>query len=244
MKNFFKRNGSTILTGIGAVGVIATAVMTAKATPKAVRLLDETKKEKGEDLTKFEVIKSAAPAYIPAALVGASTIACIFGANVLNKRKQAALISAYALLDSSYKEYKNKVKEMVGEDGEQEITNEIAKDKFVKDDILVEDDKQLFYDEYSGRYFNSTMEQVIRAEYTINKFLSETYYVCLNEFYEHLNIPKIDGGDDIGWSQTEMFETYWESWLDFHHEKVEMEDGLECYIIRMSVPPSSEFMEY
>ena len=107
-KLFLKRNSSTILTVVGATGVIATSVMAVKATPKALAMIEKAKEEKGEDLTKLETIKVAGPAYIPAAIAGISTIACIFGANILNKRQQAALMSAYALIDNSYKEYKNK----------------------------------------------------------------------------------------------------------------------------------------
>ena len=104
---FFKKNSSTILTCIGAIGVAATAVMAVKATPKAIAMLDKAKEEKGEELTKLETFKVAAPAYIPATVVGVSTIACIFGANILNKKQQASLMSAYALVDNYYKEYKN-----------------------------------------------------------------------------------------------------------------------------------------
>ena len=107
-------NSSTILTCVGAVGVAATATMAVKATPKAIALLEEAREEKGEELTKLEVIDVTAPVYIPAAIAGFSTIACIFGANILNKRSQAALMSAYALLDNSYKEYMRKSEELYG----------------------------------------------------------------------------------------------------------------------------------
>ena len=83
---FMKRNSATILTCIGAAGVAATAVLSATQTPKALRLIEEAKKEKGEELTKVEVVKAAAPAYIPAVAVGGATEACILGSNVLNKR--------------------------------------------------------------------------------------------------------------------------------------------------------------
>ena len=46
MNRFLKRNASTILTCVGAVGVVATSVMAVKATPKALILLE---KAKGED---------------------------------------------------------------------------------------------------------------------------------------------------------------------------------------------------
>ena len=93
------------------------------------------KEEKGEELTNFEIVKTAGPAYIPATVTGIATIACIFGANVLNKRRQAALMSAYALLDTSYKEYKGKLKELYGEEVHQNIVNSIAIEK--ADDVAI-----------------------------------------------------------------------------------------------------------
>ena len=124
-----KRSAPTILTIIGSIGVVATAVIAVKVTPKATKLLEQAKEEKGEELTKFEVIKVAGPSYIPAAVTGVATIACIFGANVLNKKKQAAIMSAYALLDNSYKEYRNKATKLFGEDADRRIKEEIAKSK-------------------------------------------------------------------------------------------------------------------
>ena len=114
-KLFLRRNSPTILTFLGAAGVVATSIAAAKATPKAMALLEKTKEEKGEELTKLEMVKVAGPAYIPAVAIGASTIACIFGANALNKKTQASIMSAYALLNTSYKQYKSKVKELYGE---------------------------------------------------------------------------------------------------------------------------------
>ena len=62
-------------------------------------------------------------------------------------------MSAYALLDSSYKEYKKKTDELYGEDAGKQIRGEIAKDKYVGDDVSLDDGKELYYDFYSGRYF-------------------------------------------------------------------------------------------
>lgn len=54
--------------------------MAVRATPKAVKMLEEAESEKGEYLTKLEIIRAAGPIYIPSVLLGVSTIACIFGA--------------------------------------------------------------------------------------------------------------------------------------------------------------------
>lgn len=155
---------STILTCIGSVGVIATAVMAVKATPKAKLMLDKAEEENSyEPLTKLEKVKAAAPAYIPTIITGVSTIACIFGANIFNKRYQATLMSAYALLDNSYKQYQSKVKELYGEDADIQLKKEIADEKYNEDEIKLEEveGEQLFFDLTSMRYFTAPMNEVI-----------------------------------------------------------------------------------
>ena len=243
-KGFLRRNGSTILTCVGAAGVIATGVMAVQATPKALTLLEEAKKEKGEELTKLEVIKTAGPVYIPTMITGAATIACIFGANVLNKRQQAGLASAYALLNSSYSDYKDKVKELHGEEGELKVREELAKDNLEDQKIELSDGKWLFYDEYSQRYFEARPETVQAAEYQLNRELNMRTWVTLNEFYECIGIDGIDGGDELGWAVDANIQLYWQEWIDFHHHKVIHDDGLECTIITIMQDPIPNFGDY
>ena len=178
-KLFFKRNSSTILTCVGSIGVVTTAVLAVKATPKAIRLLESAEEEKGEELTTLETVKIAGPAYIPAAITGVSTIACIFGANILSKCQQASLMSAYALIENSYKEYKNKLKVLYGDDADKEVTQEIVKDRYEDYDVSVSDGKQLFFDYFSMRYFESTMEKVLIGENNFNKNLTLNGYASL-----------------------------------------------------------------
>lgn len=241
---FLKRNSSTILTVVGAVGVVATAVTAVKATPKAVILLESAKQEKGDKLTKLEMVKVVGPVYIPSIVIGAATISCIFGANILNKRQQASMMSAYALLDRSYKDYRNKVKDLYGKEVDQHIINESVKDKLKEADISVGEDKQLFYDYFSERYFESTIEEVQRAEYRVNRDLVMRDYIFLNEFYEQLGLEPTDEGYELGWSVGGNLARYWKQWIDFDHEKVEMDDGLECIIITMQEEPYLDFGDY
>lgn len=242
-KRFIKKNSSTILTCVGAAGVVGTTVMAVKATPKALKLIEEAEKEKGDELTKWETIQVAGPTYIPTVLLGMGTITCIFGAHMVNKRTQAALTSAYALLDQTHKEYKNKVKELYGEDGDKLINTAIAKDKYDKDDIEedeYDDGKSLFYDGYSKRYYRVLNETQMRAEYEINKMLSETGGASLNDYYDILGIDRQDYGEFMGWSAAQMYEMFWDSWLHFRHTKVEMDDGMECWIVDYTEP----FIDY
>ena len=237
---FCKRNSATILTVAGGAGVIATTVLAVKATPKALTLIEKAKEEKGEDLTKFEMVLTAGPAYIPTIATGVGTLTCIFGANILNQRKQASLVSAYTLLDSSFKEYKKKVNELYGEDADLKVKEEVAKNKYEEEDIKVDDNKLLYYDTFSGRYFESTSEDVLKAAYTLNKLIVEEGCACVNEFYDLLDIPGIDGGDDIGWSVGALADMYWSYWLDFQVEKTTIDGDLECRMLIMEIEPTAE----
>ena len=236
LKMFVKKNGATILTCIGSIGVIVTSVMAIKATPKATVLLEDARDEKGNDLTKFEKVMVAGPAYIPTMIVGASTIACVFGANILNQRQQAALMSAYALLDSTYKKYQSKVVDLYSEEADSRVKKEIAKDKYLGDDKLVDNDA-LFYDEFSGRYFESTNVKVLKAEYETNKKILDHGGACLNDFYRALGLEPTKYGDRLGWSVNDLS-------LDFRHEKFILDDGLEGCIITFVQEPILGFEDY
>lgn len=226
-----QKNSSTILTCIGAAGVIATAVLTGRATIKAVRIVDES-----ETHSKKEIVKTVWKEYIPAAGIGITTIACIFGANTLNKRQQAALMSAYALLDQTYKEYKSKVKDVLGEESEQKVEDAIAEEKV--SDICPSDGKLLFYEPNYGQGFERTMLEVQDAEYRLNQKFAVEGEASLNDFFELLGLNKTDTGDMIGWSQEMAWDNYNYQWIEFEHEPKKTEDGREYYQINMPFPPT------
>lgn len=246
---YLRRHSPTVLTCIAAAGVVVTAVMTAKATPKAIALLEKAKDEKGENLTKPEAVKAAAPVYIPAALVGIATITCISGANILNKRSQASLISAYSLLDRSYKKYRKAANTVYGEDADAKIKTQMAKETYISADgynlyypELDTGEKSLFYDDFSERYFVSTMASVLNAEYHLNRNLTLRGDASVNEFYEFLGIDTIDFGKDIGWSIDELMSDGI-MWLDFENRPVQMDDGMECYIITAAFCPDNRWLD-
>lgn len=157
---------STALTCLGAIGVLATSIMVAKAAPKASKILEEAKEEKGKKLTKAEVVKTAAPVYIPAIVTGTLTVACIFGANVLNKRQQASLMSAYALLDNTFKEYRGKVNDIYGEGADERVAKEMAEDQYERFEDIPKDEEVLFYDLNSLQYFSATLDDVVQKTIT------------------------------------------------------------------------------
>lgn len=110
-------------------------------------------------------------------------------------------------------------------------------------DLSIEDNdgsEKLFYDEFSNRYFEVTIEQVISAEYHLNRNYTLRGYSVLNELYEFLGLETTDNGSVLGWMPTDEGEY----WIDFNHRKVVMDDGLECYIIEMPFEPKPDFNEW
>lgn len=177
-----KSHVSTILTCLGGIGLIATAVTAVKATPKAMVLLEKAKEEKGEPLTKLEVVRTAGPAYIPSVVIGGTTLACIFGANALNKRQQASLISAYAMLENSYKQYKRKVKELYGDEADIQVVEAVAEEEFPEEpEPEFPDGKVLFLDFKTLNYFRARVEDVLIKDTTDDGL---EYYVINSPFDE------------------------------------------------------------
>lgn len=238
---FLKKHSSTILTVAGAAGVVGTSVLAVKATPKALLLLNEAKEEKGEELTPVEVIKVAWKPYIPAAIVGTSTIICIFGINHLSTKNQASLMSAYALLDNSYKEYRNKVNELYGEEADKNVKGEIMKSEF-EEDVEPDDGKEWFFDFQSVRFFQSTMDEVLRAESQFQELLRERGYACLNEYYDILGIPPIEEGTQLGWFDSENIDPYDCEELEFVYTKTTRDDGLTCWVIDTNMTPTVDYI--
>lgn len=229
---FVKRNSSTILTCIGAAGVVATAVLAVKETPKAQALLAKTEEEKGEKLTKLEVVKTAGPAYIPSIVMGGSTIACIFGANILNKRHQASLISAYAFLDSSYKKYRDKVKEVLGEEGHTKVVESMIDDAYEPTtDGVIDEKKNMFMDFYSLQPFESDMENVLDVEKKLNDILQSRGYVMLSEYYDMLGLATAEVDYGLGWSKA------WADSIEFEHDTIERDNGDTYCIITIVNEP-------
>lgn len=257
---YVRKYSPVALSCVASVGVVVTAVAAVKATPKAVMLIqaDSRKKHDGDPYaaTKKEAVVAAWKCYIPAVAIGASTIACIMGANALNRHQQAALTSAYALVQNSYKEYKDKLKELYGEEAHNAIMDSIVKEKCKDISIytpgcLVSSSSldfgegmepeitRTFYDAFSQRYFESTIEKVIQAEYHLNRNFMFAGVIPLNDFYEFLGLEKTEFGDTVGWSSVNG-DIYW---IDFNHHRLTLDDGMEIYVIEMVFEPTPEWME-
>jgi hypothetical protein len=219
-------NAPTILTALGVTGLVTTAVLTGKASFKAGKIIHErnesTKNSLGDlsheiNMTSREMAELTWKLYIPAAATGAVTIACIVSANHISTRRTAALASAYSITQEAFREYREKIVEKVGEKKEQQARDEIAQESVSKNPppstLIIADDKVLCKDLYSGRYFQSTLEDIKAAVNYINFQINNDNYASLTDFWERIGLEKTSDSDEIGWNNDGLLEVLFGSAL-------------------------------
>lgn len=170
---------SPLILLVAAIGgTVLTAALAVKSTPKALEKLDELYESK-EEPTKLEVIKTAAPCYLPALLSLAATIGCyIWGYNIQTGRYEL-LLAGYGILEEELARRNDKIIEYVGPKKMQRMNEEIAIDKRRERAPFTDNTEvtltgnglgYLCYDALSGRYFRSDKLTVKEA---INIFNNE-----------------------------------------------------------------------
>jgi len=230
------KNSPFIFTSLATIGVVVTAIFASKDTIKNF--------EENEN-RRFQTLKC----YIPTITIGLITISCIISAHALNKKQQTALISAYIFLNKAYQEYKKKSNEIFGENASDQIRNEVVKERYLKLDekegnnICKTNEKELFYEEYYGKFFERTKEEVLNAEWHCNRDFILKGYASLNDFYEYLDLEPTEFGNVVGWGIDVGHEIYGYSWIDFNHELVTTADNeLEYNFITMTYPPTTNYI--
>lgn len=230
-----------ILTGIGIAGMVTTTILAVRATPKALQLIEEKKKEEQvEKLPPVETVKTTWKCYIPATITGVTSIACLIGASSVNARRNTALATAYKLSETALTEYREKVVETIGEKKEQAVRDAVAKDKIEKNPvnqreiIVTGKGDTLCYDTLFGRYFKSDIEKLKRIENELNRRMRDEMYISLNEFYYEVGLEEVAAGHDLGWN---IDRGYIE--LDFSSQLTA--DGTPCLVVGFSIPPKYGF---
>lgn len=248
---FFKSVGSTlskhspeILTGVGIAGMITAGILAVKATPKALKLIEEKKQEYETDkLTPVDTVKATWKCYIPAVVTGAASTACLIGANSVHARRGAALATAYKISETALAEYKEKMVEAVGEKKAQLVQDKINQEKVEKNPpvqsqvIVTGNGTTRCLDSLSGRYFESSRDAIEKAANELNRVMLIHEYVSLNEFYDEIGLAHIDLGYDLGWNVSRGLIK-----LDFGATLPE--DGIPTVVVNYEIAPKYDYDKF
>lgn len=232
-----RKHSPEILVVVGVGGVVVSTVAACKATTKLEDVLDETKSElddirnAAEELDEKEAKKALTKAYFkgawritklygPCVLGEAASIGCILGSHHIMKKRFDGVVAAYNLLDASFKGYRKRVIEKIGEAKEREIRYGIEKREFeevtvdkngnektktVKVDVADPNSWSVyarFFDEgcaewekdpeYNLMFLHAQQEHA-------NDLLNAKGHLFLNEVYAALGIPVTKEGQVVGW---------------------------------------------
>lgn len=248
----------TILSGLAVGGLVATVALAIRATSKAGIAIDEARDNKeykvasseerailtGDErvtLTRQEIIEVSWKLFIPSAVAGAATIACIIGSNQVGLRQKAALAGAYSLAEVAFREYKDEVIKVLGEKKEQGIGEKITERKIQEKTpdaqvIIIGGEDQLCYDELTGRYFRSTAEKIRHAEIELKTDILKDMWVDHNRFYELLDLEHVVIGEALGWNIDHMPDVLLSSHLS--------PKGDPCLAVRFKHLPKMDYLSY
>lgn len=158
--------------------------------------------------------------YAPAIILGSASLSCLLASNNILRKRNAALSAAYATIDSSFKEYRNRVIDRFGEEVDKElkynvkaqeieetVTDKNGKEKTVKKTVKVANPNE--HSEYARFFDDGCTGWEKNSEYNLmflnaqqnyaNDLLKAKGYLFLNDVYDMLGIPKTKAGQVVGW---------------------------------------------
>ena len=221
-----QRYAPEILTALGVAGVATSTVLIAKQTLRLEVTIDEAEqriarahadKANGED--NLAVVKAymantsdMVKLYGAPVMLSVASIASILAAHGIMRRRNAALVAAYGVLETAFANYRERVREAIGEDREQELyvgareTIEVSESgkKTVKKDLsggpkspyaLLFDETNIYWEPEAGT--NKTF--LLIKQQHLNDKLNVKGYLFLNEVHRALGFPDTKAGQIVGW---------------------------------------------
>lgn len=214
----------------GVVGVVGTVVLASRATLKVEDILEETsakledvktlehREYSDEDRTRDKIVifldtsVQLGKLYAPAVILGVISIGCLTQSHRILTRRNAALTAAYAGLDKAFQAYRERVREAVGPEKEQELyrPTEIVKvvdNNGVEQKIKVAKGPGMspyarVFDEHNP-HWNKTPEMnqfFIQCQQNYaNDYLRARGHMFLNEVYDMLGLDRSKEGAVVGW---------------------------------------------
>ncbi|MBO7450871.1 MAG: Ig-like domain-containing protein [Clostridiales bacterium] len=235
------KNAPTILTAVGAAGVVLTAVAAGKASIKAKKVLEEMP----EDADVKEKAKVVAPIMAKPFLLGLATIGCIFYANHEHLKREAALAAVYSLSSKALEEYEAKVIDTVGETKNKKIKDAIAEDSVAKNPppqpIIIQSEGTRIpcQDWWTGQWFVSDIETIRTIEDDINDELkADDDFVPINYYYDRIGMELPGDGENIGWRKDSDNDERFK----FEYSSV-LHDNIPTLVVRFSMEPKDYYYD-
>jgi len=242
------KHAPLILTIVAAGGAISSVISAVHATPKALILLEQKKKQIAREhnvpveeveLTVEETVRTAGKCYIPAGALLLTSLGCMFGATHISGQRELGWAALYSATKKASDAYERQVIHRIGEKENREVHRQVAQEELQRNPVskcnVVETGKgpYLCYDTVSGRYFMGDIENIRRVVNDLNQQMISCMYISLNEFYQELGLMPIDLGYDTGWNVDELIEINFSTMMS--------DDGRPCLVLQYMTKPRYSF---
>lgn len=211
-----KQNAPALWTAGACVSIVATAYFAITNTLKAVEKLNEWEENNGVSDDPRERLLDRSrlllPCYAPTLVSGAVGIGCAIAAHKTNRGRTIAALAQGAIAQTALDDYRNKAREWLGEKKDQEIMGKIAEDKIKenpppgKDVVIAGSGHVLCCELYTGRYFNSDVETLKKAENRLNKKILSQDFQTLADFQYMIGLTPTSNSNNIGWTSSRLME--------------------------------------
>lgn len=234
LKRWVMRNSHKIMTGMSIAGMTATVGLAIHDTLRASDQLEELKDD-DPGISQRDLVVRVIPTYIPTGLAAIATVGCILGTHQVSERRTAAVASAYALAQNAALQYRDSVKEVVGEKKAKEVEDHnsqkvVEKAKPTSTEVLIGVGDELCRDELTGRYFHSDLQTLRSACNDVTYAMMSEMWISVNEFYDRIGLPPTEFGELMGWKAED-------GPLDIKYGSAITEDGKSCLVIGFNQTP-------
>ncbi len=237
---FASKHAPKILTCAAIAGVALTAITSHRAGVKATKivLINEP------DATLKERLKLTWQEYVAPVAFGLVTAITILQLNRVHSARTKAVVALYGLAQTALSEYKDKVKDVLGERKARQMDDDIAKERMEKTprtnvtQLMECKTGHLCYDKYTARYFVSSMEELRKIQNDVNDLILRDLYISLNEVYYMLGLDECELGNELGWG--------WDTTgqLEFKFSTHMTPEGVPCIVLDYTVKPLFDFNHF
>lgn len=178
-----------ILTGVAALGVVTTAVESAKAVLK-VKEIDENS---DDDRKASDKAKAVIWSFVPAVVSGALTIGCVISSDIVHTKRYTSLLGAFVLAKGELPKYKEELQKVIGPEKKKEIEKQMAKNRTSEERVAqnvgryLDESKYVKHkvvDQVTGATFKASYAALLRGETEVAKEIARTGSATLEYFYE------------------------------------------------------------
>ena len=232
---------SLILTILSILGLGTTTVLAVRSGMRSQKLLEDR-----PDANTFkDKAKITWKAYIATIISMVATGTCIVASHSLSSKQIAALSGIAATGATTFSKYRSKVREVVGEETEQQIYDAVVANPTltVYPEVLdIEDlpNDTLFLDEITGQYFYSNVPSVLRAIYTLNRMLASEGIVTVEDWCKFVGIPFDESREDTAWYVELLMDWGYYPWVDAVIWEPKSTDGTPYKMISFGECPLSK----